>query len=156
MATQIISFHYTLTDALGKELDSSSGAQPLSFIEGSGQIIPGLEKELKTLNVGDKRKIVVPSTEAYGTRVESLVVKVSKDKLPSPTINIGDRFSGGPEEHAPVFSVVAISGDQVTLDGNHPLAGRDLTFQIELLDRREARADEIEHGHAHGEHGHAH
>ncbi len=156
MAQRVISFHYTLTDTAGKVLDSSKGAQPFSFIEGVGQIVPGLEKELVGLNKGDKKKINVPAAEAYGQRIEELVARVPKAQIDSPAVKIGDRFRGGDDAHSPVFVVTEVTGDEVVLDGNHPLAGKDLVFDVEMIGAREVTAQEIEHGHAHGEHGHAH
>jgi FKBP-type peptidyl-prolyl cis-trans isomerase SlyD len=156
MKQRVISFYYTLTDAAGKVLDSSKDGEAFSFIEGTGQIIPGLEKELMELKIGDKKKITVPAAEAYGTRDESRIVKVPRQELPSQDLKLGDRFKGGPEDNAPIFVVTQLAETEVTLDGNHPLAGMDLTFDVELVGTREATADELSHGHAHGEHGHSH
>ena len=153
---KVVSFHYTLTDPSGKLIDSSSGQSPLSFMEGSGQIIPGLERQMAGLKKGDKRKIGVPAVEAYGLRDDKMVIKMPREKLPVKEVKLGDRFTGGQEPHAPVFVVVELGLTEVTLDGNHPLAGVDLTFDIELVDTREATSEEISHGHAHGEHGHSH
>ena len=125
-------------------------------MEGTGQIIPGLEKQLAGLKKGDRKKITVPAAEAYGLRDENKVIKVPRHKLPSQDVKMGERFSGGPEAHAPVFVVTNLAQTKVTLDGNHSLAGMDLTFDVELTDVREATSDEISHGHAHGEHGHSH
>jgi FKBP-type peptidyl-prolyl cis-trans isomerase SlyD len=156
MKQRVISFYYTLTDAAGKVLDSSKDGEAFSFIEGTGQIIPGLEKELMELKIGDKKKITVPAAEAYGTRDEERVFKVPRQELPSQDLKLGDRFKGGPEDNAPIFVVTQLAETEVTLDGNHPLAGMDLTFDVELVGTREATADELSHGHAHGEHGHSH
>ncbi len=153
---RVIAFEYTLTDAAGKTLDSSSGRGPLAFIEGSGQIIPGLEKELVTLSIGSKKQIKVSAADAYGLKDEELVIKVPKASLPVPQVKVGDRFRGGADDHSPVFVVIDIKEDEITLDGNHPLAGQDLTFAVEMKEIREATAEEMQHGHAHGEHGHHH
>lgn len=153
---RVLTFHYTLTNAAGVTLDSSAGRGPLAFIEGVGQIIPGLEKELVGLGPGTKKEIKVPAAEAYGLREEELIIKMPKSGLPVPDVKLGDRFSGGPQNASPVFVVTAIAGDEVTLDGNHPLAGQDLTFNVEMNDIREATAEEMQHGHAHSEHGHHH
>lgn len=156
MTQRVISFHYTLTGPDGNVIDSSRERGALSYIEGSGQIIPGLERELKALQKGDKRTINVPAASAYGERHQNLVIKLHPDKLPSKSVKPGDRFSGGPEAHAPVFVVISVTETEVTLDGNHSLAGMDLTFDVEMTGVREATADELSHGHAHGEHGHSH
>ena len=156
MAQRVISFHYTLTDASGKVLDSSKDHEALSYMEGSGQIIPGLEKQLAGLKKGDKKKVSVPAIEAYGLRDDEKIIKVSRDELPTKDVKVGDRFSGGDDDHSPVFVVTQLAQAEVTLDGNHPLAGMDLTFDVELTEVRDATSEELSHGHAHGEHGHSH
>jgi len=156
MPQKVISFHYTLTDAAGKVLDSSSGREALAYMEGVGQIIPGLERQLAVMKKGDKKKLHVPAAEAYGMRDQQMVITVRRDELPAKEVKVGDRFNGGPEPHAPIFVVTQLTQEEATLDGNHSLAGMDLTFDVELTDVREATLDEISHGHAHGEHGHSH
>ena len=156
MTQRVVSFHYSLTNSSGQPIDSSSGRGPLSFMEGSGQIIPGLERQLSGLKKGEKKTISVPAADAYGERDEQMVIKVPYEGLPTKDVKVGDRFQGGKEPGSPVFVVIERGLTEVTLDGNHPLAGVDLTFDIEVTDIREATAEEIAHGHAHGEHGHAH
>ncbi len=156
MTPKVISFHYTLTNAFGATMDSSAGREPLTFMEGAGQIIPGLEKELLQLNIGDKKQINVVAADAYGEKDTELIIKAPKSSLPTQEIKLGDKFRGGADDHSPVFTVTEIHDTEVSLDGNHPLAGVDLTFAIEITGLREATAQELEHGHAHGEHGHSH
>lgn len=150
MAARVITFHYTLTDPDGNELDSSQGGQPMSFVEGVGQIIPGLESELGKLSPGDKQQITVAAKDAYGDRNEEHVIEVPVEKMPAREVKVGDRFQVGEEDHASVVTVTGVEGDTVTLDGNHPLAGVDLTFDVEVTAIREATADELAHGHVHG------
>lgn len=154
--SRVFSFHYSVSSADGEKIDSSEGGEPMTFIEGAGQIIPGLEKEVLQMESGQKKDVKVAAADAYGVRNEALIARVQQDKLPSPNVRVGDRFRGGPEEHAPVFTVVGIKGTEVTLDGNHPLAGKDLLFNIEVTGIREATEQELQHGHAHGAHGHDH
>ena len=156
MSQRIISFHYTLTDPKGKVIDSSKGRPAFAFMEGAGQIIPGLEREVLLLKKGDKRVINVKAAEAYGLRKEDMVVTVSRTELPVPDVKVGDRFSGGKDPHSPVFVVTSVTETEATLDGNHTLAGVDLTFDVELVDTREATSEELAHGHAHGPEGHSH
>jgi FKBP-type peptidyl-prolyl cis-trans isomerase SlyD len=161
MATQkrVISFHYTLTDSSGEVIDTSRDQNvPFSFLEGSGQIIPGLEKALALLSVGDTRKVEVAAADAYGTVDEQLMVKVPREKLPnSAELQEGDQFQAtGPNGEVLLFRVIGIEGAEVALDGNHPLAGEDLTFDVEMMAVRDATAEEMAHGHAHGEGGHHH
>jgi len=153
---RVVSFHYILRNAGGEVLDQSQKDQPLSFLEGAGQIIPGLESQLLMLKKGEKKDINVAAADAYGERDEKMVVKVTKDQLPSKEIKIGDMFRGGPDEDAPVFTVTEITGNHVIVDANHPLAGEDLSFAVEIAEIRAATQEEVAHGHAHGPGGHHH
>ena len=156
MSQKVISFHYTLTDKSGKVIDTSKDRGAWTFMEGAGQIIAGLERQLLVLKVGDKKKIQVAAKDAYGERNEQRVLKVQPHELPTKEVKVGDQFNGAPEPHAPVFVVTHVTSTEVTLDGSHSLAGVDLIFDGELTATREATAEEISHGHAHGEHGHSH
>lgn len=153
----VASFHYTLTDSSGKVLDSSAGQEPLSYLHGSGNIIPGLEKALLGKTIGDKFNVSIPASEAYGLRDDSMV-----QELPSNMFEGIDKIEEGMEFHAEtehglqVVTVTKVVGDNITIDGNHPLAGVDLTFDVEVTAIRAATEEEIEHGHAHGVGGHHH
>jgi FKBP-type peptidyl-prolyl cis-trans isomerase SlyD len=157
ISPRVISFHYTLKNNEGEVLDSSSGSEPLSYLEGSGQIIPGLEEQIALMSVGDKRTVNVEAARAYGSHDAELVMDVPRSRLPkSEGLEVGDQFAGrGPNgEAGNIFTVVKLSDETVTLDGNHPLAGVDLTFEVEITEMRDATADEVAHGHAHGPGGH--
>ena len=157
--TRVISFHYTLTNKAGEVIDTSRDQQePFSYLEGKSQIIPGLEKVLALLNVGDTKKIEVAAADAYGMPDAQLVVEVSRDKLPSSNeITVGDQFqASGPQGEMLLFRVLELNGDQVKLDGNHPLAGEDLVFDVEVMKIRDATNEELAHGHAHHGDGHHH
>ncbi len=156
MSQRVISFHYTLTDKSAQVIDHSKERGPMTFMEGAQQIIPGLERQLLALKVGDKQRIQVSAAEAYGERNEKMIIKVQPEQLPHKDVKVGDKFSGGKEPHAPVFTVIHVTPTEITLDGNHMLAGVDLIFDVELTAIREATAEELAHGHAHGEHGHSH
>jgi FKBP-type peptidyl-prolyl cis-trans isomerase SlyD len=156
MSQKVISFHYTLTDSAGTTLDSSAGSEPLTFLEGVGQIIPGLEAHLRNMKVGGKKHVMVKAKDGYGEKDPKNVVEVPLEQMPTRGIKVGDRFRAGQETHSPVVTVVKVTATHVTLDGNHPLAGMDLTFDVEIAEVREATADELAHGHAHGSGGHAH
>ncbi len=127
MSQHVINFNYTLTDKSGKVLDQSEPGRPLVFLSGSGQIIPGLEPVLTGLDSGGKTTVTVPAKDAYGAYNSQLIYKVSRKELPSQDIKVGDRFEVGQGERFFPVSIVSIEDDQVTLDGNHPLAGQDLT-----------------------------
>ncbi len=155
MSKRVIGFHYTLTDKTGTVLDSSIGDEPLYFLENSQQIIPGLESVIALMNVGDKKKIEVEAANAYGDVNPELVVKVKKTQFPPDAqLTVGDQFQVNNDAHSPVFTIMSIETDEVTVDGNHPMAGKDLIFDVEIVGMRPATAEEVSHGHAHGSHGH--
>lgn len=155
MSKRVIGFHYTLTDKTGTVLDSSIGDEPLYFLENSQQIIPGLERVIALMNVGDKKKIEVKAPDAYGDVNPELVVKVKKTQFPPDAqLTVGDQFQVNNDAHSPVFTIMSIDSDEVTVDGNHPMAGKDLFFDVEIVGVRAATAEEMSHGHAHGSHGH--
>jgi FKBP-type peptidyl-prolyl cis-trans isomerase SlyD len=156
MPSKVISFHYTLTDGTGKTLDSSAGGEPLTFLQGVGQIIPGLEAHLSAMKVGDKKNVTVPAKDAYGAKDPGNVVEMPLDKMPARGIKVGDRFRAGEGQLAPVVTVTKVTDTHATLDGNHPLAGMDLTFAVEVTEIRDATEEELSHGHAHGVGGHHH
>lgn len=159
MIPKVITFHYTLTDKKGNKLDSSREQnEPMMFMTGSGHIIPGLERQIETLGKGEKKTVVVAPSEGYGEFDQQLIMDVNRDRFPADAkIKVGDRFQAGSrEEPGPVFTVTNVTDKAVTVDGNHPLAGQELTFDVEIMESRAATADEIEHGHAHGPDGHHH
>jgi FKBP-type peptidyl-prolyl cis-trans isomerase SlyD len=154
---RVIGFHYTLTDNAGAVLDSSIGDEPLYFLENSHQIIPGLEKVIQLMNVGDKRKIEVKAADAYGDINPELIVKVKKTQFPPDAqLTVGDQFQVNNDAQSPVFTITAIESEDVTVDGNHPMAGKDLFFDVEIVGVRPATNEEMQHGHAHGAHGQGH
>lgn len=139
-----LTFHYTLRDAGGRVIDTSRGGESMSFLEGSGQIIDGLEEPLLQMAAGEKRIVVVPPERAYGVREAELVQKVPKANLPVDDVKVGDQFQTGPDRQAPVVTVAAIEGDEVLLDANHPLAGQELHFEVELVAVRAATPAELQ------------
>jgi FKBP-type peptidyl-prolyl cis-trans isomerase SlyD len=154
---RVVSIHYTLTDDKGAEIDSSRGGEPLQYLEGAGNIIPGLEKEVGQMNTGDKKKVKIAAKDAYGEKREDMVIEVPRTQFPADmTLKVGDKFRGGADDHSPMFTVLAVEGDKVKLDGNHPLAGQNLNFDVEVTEARAATKDEVSHGHAHGPGGHHH
>lgn len=156
MSQNVISFHYTLKDKEGNLIDTSDGQPPLAFLVGSGHIIPGLENELVNMNVGDKKDIEVKSADGYGEVREDLIVDVQRSQFGDQEIEIGMQFQINEEPNAPIFAIQEIDGDKITLNGNHPLAGTDLFFNVEITEKRAATEEEIAHGHAHGPGGHHH
>jgi FKBP-type peptidyl-prolyl cis-trans isomerase SlyD len=149
MSRRLLTFHYTLRDVSGRVIDTSRGGEPMPFLEGAGQIIDGLEEPLRQMVAGEKRTIVVPPERGYGLRETELVQKVAKARLPVGDIKVGDQFQTGPDKQAPVVTVVAIEGDEVLLDANHPLAGQELHFEVELVSARPATPAELQQAQNH-------
>lgn len=149
--------NYVLTDSEGTEIDASNG-NPLAFLQGHHNLIPGLEKALDGKKVGDKFTTTVPAAEAYGEKQAHLV----QENVPISmfqgveSIEVGMRFEAQSEQGFHSVVITEVAEEHVTVDGNHELAGLDLTFEVEVMGIREATEEEIEHGHAHGEGGHQH
>lgn len=137
-----LTFHYSLRNKAGRLLDTSRGADPLVCVEGAGQIIEGMEMVLRSLQPGEKRQFVVAPERGYGLRDPDLVQKVPRNQIPVDDIKVGDQFQTGPDRQDPIVTVAGIEGDQVLLDANHPLAGEELHFDVELLAARPASAAE--------------
>ncbi len=156
MTKRVLMFHYDLTDSQGRPIDSSRGGEPFPVMEGGRQILAALETELFAMKPGEKKRVPLEASRAYGPRNEQLKVKVSRSKLPQGDIRVGSQFRGGNEKAELVFTVMKIEGDEIHLDGNHALAGHDLVFDVEVMEVREATQEELSHGHAHGGDGHHH
>lgn len=143
MSRRTITFHYLLKDGTGRLLDTSRGGAPLPFTEGAGQIIEGLEEQLRGMAAGERRTVVVPPERAYGAHDASLVQKVRRARLPVADLKVGDQFQTGPDRADPIVTVLAIEGDEVLLDANHPLAGQELHFEVEVVAVRQAAPEEL-------------
>jgi FKBP-type peptidyl-prolyl cis-trans isomerase SlyD len=156
-ADKVVLIHYTLTDDSGKVLDSSSGGDPLAYIQGHGNLIPGLERELEGKTAGTKLSVKVSPEDGYGVRDPALLQKVPLRAFGGTRVQPGMQFQAQDSSgHPRVITVVGIQGDMVTVDGNHALAGQNLHFEVEIIEVREATAEELEHGHVHGPGGHHH
>jgi len=150
----VVTIHYTLTDTKGTVLDSSEGpdsGEPLSYVHGSGMIVPGLEEALLGKAEGDQVKVTVPPEGGYGLREEKLVEKLSRDEFPEGDIEVGMHFRAHGPHGARVLTVTAVDEDSVTVDGNHPLAGATLNFDVKVVGVRPATAKDM-HGEGHGDH----
>lgn len=148
---RVVTFHYVLRDPSGRVIDTSEGGDPITFLEGAGQIIDGLDEQLRAVAAGTKTHVQVPAAKAYGERDPSQIQKVKRSLLPvEGELKVGDTFQAGPDRFAPVVTVAGFTGDDVLLDANHPLAGVDLTFEVQVVAARTATAEELRHGHAHG------
>jgi len=154
---KVVSFDYTLTDNDGEVIDSSEGNEPLAYIHGSGFLIPGLENEMEGKQAGDAFKVTVAPEDAYGVRDDSLVKEVERDMFGDvENLEAGMQFQAETEDGIEVVVVTAVGEDTVTVDGNHPLADVTLNFDVKIVDVRDATAEELDHGHVHGEGGHHH
>jgi len=146
-----VSFHYTLTNKDGEVLDSSRGKEPLAYLHGAGNIVPGLENAMTGRQAGDSFEVSVPPEEGYGERHEGMLQTVPRSAFRGvDTIEVGMQFQASGPQGAMSVTVAAVSDDEVTVDGNHPLAGETLHFAIEVVAVRKATAEELEHGHIHG------
>lgn len=158
-SNKVATLHYTLKDDKGALIESSLGSgEPLSYIHGIGNLIPGLESQLEGKQVGDKLSVVVPAEDAYGERDEELIEEVERSEFDDgEELEVGKEFQYD-DEDSNIFHVriVKVTDTMVTIDGNHPLAGQTLAFEVEVLGVRDASAEELEHGHVHGEGGHHH
>lgn len=152
---RVLSFNYTLKDVNGHTLDASSEG-PLAFLEGTGQIIPALEAQIKDMTAGEKKNVKLKAVDAYGLVDEKMTMKVPKQELAHLKIEVGGFLQLNLGEQMKVVRIAAIAEEEVILDGNHPLAGMDLEFDIEMVESRSATEEEVSHGHAHGPHGHHH
>lgn len=153
-ADKAVTIHYTLRDDGGEVLDSSDGRDPLTYLHGTGNIVPGLEKALDGKQAGDEVKVKVTPAEGYGERDEANVRNVPRRRLPEGKIEPGMRLRLQTEHGPMIVAVTAVEGDYVTIDGNHALAGMTLHFEVKVVEVRDATAEERTHGHVHGPGGH--
>lgn len=151
-------FHYTLTDDDGAVLDSSDGREPLAYLHGHNNIIPGLEKQLAGLAVGAKLRATIPPAEAYGERSGPEAQRVHRRDFPKDLDIVVGATVGvrTPDGQQMTLWITKTEGAWVWLDANHPMAGKTLHFDVEVMGCRPATQDEQRHGHAHGPDGHHH
>ena len=153
----VVTIDYILTAPDGEVLDTSEGGEPLVYVHGTGSIVPGLEAELEGKSSGHRFDVKIAPGEGYGERDERLVHQVSRAKLPpNIELEVGTQLQARGPDGDWIVTVVALAGDRVTLDGNHPLAGMPLHFVGEVKGVREATREELAHGHVHGPGGHEH
>ena len=153
----VVSIHYTLTNADGETLDSSVGQDPLVYLHGSNNIIAGLEAALLGKSAGDSLQVSVEPGDGYGELRDELVQEVDRSAFQGvDEVDVGMQFMAQTPWGEQPVTVVKVEGDNITLDGNHPLAGQVLNFDVEVVEIREASAEELDHGHVHGPGGHHH
>jgi len=157
-AGKVVDLGYVLKNSKGETLDQTAPQEPFSYLHGTQQIVPGLENALVGLKTGDKKKVTVTPEEGYGDLDPELKMKVKRAQFPAGVdVKLGMQFETQTADgHGIVFTVEGINGDEISIDGNHPLAGETLHFDVEVFKIRDATDEEMEHGHAHGAHGHGH
>lgn len=154
-AGKVVFFDYTLTDDDREIIDSSKGGSPLGYVQGAGQIVPGLEKAMEGKKAGDTFRVAVEATEGYGLHDEANVAVIPANQIEGvDDLEVGAQLHTDTESGEQTVLVTKIEGNEVTIDANHPLAGLTLHFDVTIREVRDASADEISHGHIHGEGGH--
>lgn len=155
---KVVVLHYTLRNDAGEVIDSSDGDEPMAYLHGAHNIVPGLERALSGKSAGFTGKITVAPADGYGERVSMPAQSVPRASFPAHLeLEPGMRFTAqGPNnQHVPIW-VVRVEGDSVLVEAQHPLAGATLHFEVEVLEVRDATAEEVAHGHPHGPDGHHH
>ncbi|MDZ7753910.1 MAG: peptidylprolyl isomerase [Gammaproteobacteria bacterium] len=144
---KVVSLHYTLTDSEGLVLDTTQGRGPLTYIHGAGNVIAGLDEGMEGHAAGDRLHITIPPEKAYGDKDDELLIKAHRSQFDGPDeLEPGMQFHFGSGLNQRLFVVTEVVSDNVFLDGNHPLAGLTLQFDIEIVDVRDATADELRNG----------
>lgn len=148
---KVASFHYTLSNEQGEPIESSRERQPMSYLHGAGNIIPGLEKALTGKAAGDQFQVTIPPAEAYGERRPGQVQRIpAKHFRDARHLKPGRRVTIQTRRGPLQATVVKVGRFNIDVDTNHPLAGQTLTFDVEVIDVRDATAEEVSHGHVHG------
>jgi FKBP-type peptidyl-prolyl cis-trans isomerase SlyD len=154
---KVVTLHYTLTDNDGKVIDKSEDGS-FAYLHGASNIIPGLEDALTGKSAGEEMSVSVSPEQAYGVRDESMLQQVPKNMFEDASqIAVGTQFHAqGPNGEMLVVTVMEVQDEHVVVDGNHPLAGVELNFDVKIIDVRDASEEEVEHGHVHAPGGHHH
>lgn len=150
-AKKVATIHYTLKNEQGEVLDTSEGQEPLAYLQGYRNLVPGLEKQLEGKAVGDKLSVVVSPEEGYGEKDPQLIQELPRDMFGGiDKIEVGMEFHAETADGPQIVEVIDVEEDSITIDGNHPLAGVELHFDVEVMDIRDATEEELQHGHVHG------
>jgi FKBP-type peptidyl-prolyl cis-trans isomerase SlyD len=154
---KVVTLHYTLTDNEGRLIDKSDDGS-FAYLHGARNIIPGLEDALTGKTAGEELTVAVAPEDAYGARDDSMLQQVPKNMFEDTSqIAVGTQFHAqGPNGEMLVVTVMEVADEHVVVDGNHPLAGVELNFDVKIVDVRDASEEEVEHGHVHGPEGHQH
>lgn len=154
----VVTIDYTLRNDAGEVIDSSDGAEPLVYLHGAGNIIAGLENALTGKQVDDELEISIEPEDAYGEYSAELISTLGRDMFEGvEELQVGMQFhASAPDGGMQIVTIREIEGDDVIIDGNHPLAGQQLNFKVKVVGVRAASEEEVAHGHVHGEGGHQH
>lgn len=157
-SNKVVTMNFTLTDDDGNVLDSTDHGGPFSYLSGNNNILPKLEEAVNNMIIGTRKNIRLDAVDAYGQYNEQIVQVVGKDNFPEDfVLEVGMEYlASNPDGVQMPFTIINVEGEEVTIDFNHPLAGKNLNFDVELLDVREATPEELAHGHVHGAGGHHH
>lgn len=155
---KVVTLNFTLTDDTGNVLDSTNQGGPFSYITGRGMVLPKLEEAVSIMMIGTKKQLRLDAADAYGNYNEQIVQVVGKENFPKDfVLEVGMEYmESNPEGVQMPFTIIEVNDDEITIDFNHPFAGINLNFDLELLDVRDATAEELAHGHVHGPGGHHH
>jgi FKBP-type peptidyl-prolyl cis-trans isomerase SlyD len=155
---QVVTINFTLKDDAGEVIDSTQGSQPFSFISGNNQILPKLEESISIMLIGGKKNVKLDPVDAYGEYKEEAIQSVDRTEFPQDVeLEEGMSFMAHtPDGRNVPLTIAGVQEDKVTVDFNHPLAGKALEFEVELIDVRDATLEELQHGHSHGPEGHHH
>lgn len=154
---KVVQFNYVLRNSKGEEVDRSEKGEAFEYLHGASQIVAGLERGIEGLTSGDKKMVTVPPAEAYGEVNPQLKAEIDRSAFPKDMpIEPGVQFRADLEGGPMILRIESVNGDKVMVDGNHPLAGETLHFEVEIVSVRDATKEELAHGHVHGPNGHAH
>lgn len=157
-SNKVVTMNFTLTDDNGNILDSTDQGGPFSYLSGNNNILPKLEEAVNGMIIGTKKQIKLDAVDAYGLYNDQIVQVVGKENFPEDfVLEVGMEYlASNPDGAQMPFTITSVEEETVTIDFNHPLAGKNLNFDVELLDVRDATAEELAHGHVHGAGGHHH
>lgn len=154
----VVAIDYTLTNDAGEVIDSSAGSEPLVYLHGAGNIVPGLENALTGKVANDELDVSIEPEDAYGEYSAELITTIGREMFEGvDELQVGMQFhASAPDGGMQIVTIRDIDGEDVTIDGNHPLAGQQLNFKVKVVSVRAASEEEVAHGHVHGEGGHQH
>jgi FKBP-type peptidyl-prolyl cis-trans isomerase SlyD len=154
----VVAIDYTLTNDAGEVIDSSAGSEPLVYLHGAGNIVPGLENALTGKVADDELDVSIEPEDAYGEYSAELITTIGREMFEGvDELQVGMQFhASAPDGGMQIVTIRDIDGEDVTIDGNHPLAGQQLNFKVKVVSVRAASEEEVAHGHVHGEGGHQH